>query len=184
MADFYSFEMPELDSFQESVGHICVLWNHAELIYHQVFREILPIDQRISQEFITLTGNKSVATMFSLASEIYCQTDEAKSHMLAFSKNISILRENRNILLHCIPDADDNGSYTGVLKYRLEGQMTRFAESIDDLDRMRKSLNENIVYGILLSGILTKGEENISYASLQKPSQPSKLGPIQPLESL
>lgn len=182
MADFYSYEVPALNSFQESVGHICVLWNNLEIIYHQVFRELLPVDQRISQEFINLTGNKSVGTMFALASEIYCQSDVAKSHMLAFSKNINTLRENRNILLHCVPDADENGAYKGVLKYRLEGQMTRFAESIDDLDRMRKSLNDNITYGLLLSNLLTHRESGISYASLQKPAQPRKLDPIQPSE--
>jgi hypothetical protein len=128
---------------------------------------------------VLLSGNRSIGSVLVAATEIYARSEPEKDHLLTFNRGINILRENRNILIHSFPDTD-TGVYQGVLKYQLEGEMMRFAETMDELDQLHKSLNDHYGYGVFISGALTHGDRDARFASLQKPFPPRKLNPSRP----
>ena len=108
------------------------------------------------------------------------------SHVKHIIKTFNILRENRNLIEHSLPNETEEGEYLGQLwKLDRRGKPQQFIASEQELKKLLDDLKRTKIYtrrmAMMIKSLDRESEDGqLILSSFGKPPLPRKLNPHQP----
>jgi hypothetical protein len=185
-------------TYARLIGEIAIEWNHLERQMRTIGFGYLRGDPEVGTYVVNSMGNVSITDFVAYLCERFESEQSVKDSVMYLINMFHILRENRNILEHAMPEIDHYFQrYKGkIFKPDKRGLLKPFVAPIKELKDTLASLEQARGYGRAVSLAVYRYEfdhtERVNkeptmreaivhvLASLERPPLPRKLSPPPP----
>lgn len=189
---------PSRRIFAETIGEISIEWNYLERQLELIAFFYLKGDSETASRIFSGMGSGPFSDFLTYLCKKFEPDEGIRRHVLHSVAGANILRENRNIIQHAVPELSRDEKYLGsVHKASRIGAMMTFEASIDDLKQVLQEIRTFKNY-ILMIGVCILDREQKSesgeqinedhkhffqvVSSIDTPVLPRKINPLQPPE--
>lgn len=184
---------PSRKKYAETIGEVVIGWNLLERRVNHLAFHYLGGDTGVASRLLQSMGNQTKEEFLRYLVQRFEQDEEISITVKHFVKGTSILRENRNTLIHASPMNVSNRYQGKVAKPHKDGRIQHFNVPIEDLEENANLIRRFEEYGKWIAVCLSSPDNDGSEggpstkkavrtalsSSLTTPPLPRKLAPLQ-----